>query len=211
MAAGKQVTRFLEERGVRSTFVRGLRVTTDETIDAVIKVLPGSVNTQLVAALAVAGARAVRLTGVDAGIAWADQLDPELGYVGRVLSSDRRLLDTLTEAGYVPVGACLARGANGQVNNVNGDSMAVAVASNWKVDRLVFLTDVQGVPGAAKQRIPVLTMASCKALSAKEAGGTFLSSTVDIEAAGFEAENMTFEKAVPSAELRDSESGDGTS
>src|SRR5437899_1599469 len=96
---GKQMTRFLEERGIQSTFVRGLRVSTDETIDAVTKVLAGSVNTQLVAALEVAGVRAVGLTGMDAGLAWADQLDPELGFVGRVVSSDSRLLDTLTGAG----------------------------------------------------------------------------------------------------------------
>ncbi len=82
------MTRFLEERGIQSTFVRGLRVTTDETIDAVLKVLAGTVNTQLVAALGVAGAKAVGLTGIDAGLATADQLDPQLGFVGRVVASD---------------------------------------------------------------------------------------------------------------------------
>lgn len=163
---GKQMTRFLEERGIQSTFVRGLRVTTEETIDAVTKVLAGSVNTQLVAALGVAGARAVGLTGMDAGLASAEQLDAELGYVGRVVSSDSRLLDTLTSAGYLPVVACVAGGAGGQVFNVNGDSMAVAVASNWVVDRLLFLTDVPGVLDGAKQRIPMLTVAGCAELIA---------------------------------------------
>jgi acetylglutamate kinase len=161
---GKQMTRFLEERGIQSTFVRGLRVTTPETIDAVTKVLAGSVNTELVAALGVAGARAVGLTGVDAGVAWADQLDPDLGFVGRVVSSDSRLLNTLTEAGYTPVIACVAGGEKGQVYNVNGDSMAVAVASNWIVDRVLFLTDVPGVLDANKQRISVLTVQGCKEL-----------------------------------------------
>ncbi len=161
---GKQMTRFLEERGIQSTFVRGLRVTTEDTIDAVLKVLAGSVNTQLVAALSAAGARAVGLTGIDAGLAEADQLDTELGFVGRVTRSDSRLLGTLTGAGYVPVVACVAGGADGQVYNVNGDSMAVAVASNWGVDRLVFLTDVAGVLDGNQQRIPVLTVADCQAL-----------------------------------------------
>ena len=81
---GKQMTRFLEERGIKSRFVGGLRVTTEETIDAVLKVLAGTVNTQLVAALGAAGAKAVGLTGIDAGLAMAEQLDPELGFVGRV-------------------------------------------------------------------------------------------------------------------------------
>jgi acetylglutamate kinase len=161
---GKQMTRFLEERGIKSNFVRGLRVSTEETIDAVTKVLAGSVNTQLVGSLSVAGAQAVGLSGVDAGLAWADRLNPELGFVGRVVSSDPRLLSVLTGAGYVPVVACVAGGENGQVFNVNGDSMAVAVASNWTVDRLLFLTDVPGVLDADKQRIPVLTIEGCKAL-----------------------------------------------
>jgi acetylglutamate kinase len=148
---GKQMTRFLEERGVKSTFVRGLRVTTDETIDAVLKVLAGSVNTQLAAALGTAGARAVGLTGIDSGIAIADQLDPELGFVGRVISSDP---------------ACIAGGENGEVFNVNGDSMAVAVASAWKADHLVFLTDVPGVMDASKSIVPMLTANDCRELIA---------------------------------------------
>ena len=158
---GRQMTRFLEERGVKSTFVRGLRVTNDETIDAVLKVLAGSVNTQLVAAIGSAGARAVGLTGIDAAVAIAEQLHPELGFVGRVVSADPRLLETLSIAGYVPVVACVAGGANGEVFNVNGDSMAVAVASGLKVDRLVFLTDVPGVLDAEKRLIAVLTVQGC--------------------------------------------------
>jgi acetylglutamate kinase len=161
---GKQMTRFLEERGIESNFVRGLRVSTEETIDAVLKVLAGSVNTQLSAALGAAGARTVGLTGIDSGVAIADQLDPELGFVGRVTSSDPALLNTLTTAGYMPVVACVAGGANGQVYNVNGDSMAVAVASAWKADRLVFLTDVPGVLDATKTILPQLTIEDCRKL-----------------------------------------------
>jgi acetylglutamate kinase len=161
---GKQMTRFLEERGIQSRFVGGLRVTTDETIDAVLKVLAGTVNTQLVAALCSAGAGAVGLTGVDAGLAAAEQLNPELGFVGRVVASDPSVLDALSGAGLLPVVACVAGGANGQVFNVNGDSMAVAIASSWGVDRLVFLTDVSGVLDAGKAIIPVLTIEGCRKL-----------------------------------------------
>jgi acetylglutamate kinase len=163
---GKQMTRFLEERGIKSSFVRGLRVTTEETIDAVLKVLAGSVNTQLAASLALAGLRPVGLTGIDSGIATAEELDPELGFVGNVVSSDPALLETLTGAGYLPVVACVAGGKRGEVFNVNGDSMAVAVASGWAVDRLVFLTDVPGVLDAAKNILPSLTSAECEGLIA---------------------------------------------
>lgn len=163
---GMQMTRFLEERGIQSRFVRGLRVTTEDTLDAVLKVLAGTVNTQLVGALVVAGARAVGLTGIDAGLAMAEPLDEDLGFVGRVTGSDSKLLDTLADAGYLPVVACIAAGAAGQVFNVNGDSMAVAVASNWKVDRLLFLTDVPGVLDARKQTMPLLTLECCRDLIA---------------------------------------------
>jgi acetylglutamate kinase len=161
---GKQMTRFLEERGIRSQFVNGLRVTGEETIDAVLKVLAGSVNTQLVASLGDAGVRAVGLTGIDAGLAVAEQLDPALGFVGRVVRSDPGVLETLSGGGYVPVVACVAGGNGGAVYNVNGDSMAVAVASAWKVHRLVFLTDVAGVMDASKSIVPVLTVAGCREL-----------------------------------------------
>ena len=156
---GKQMTRFLEERGIQSRFVRGLRVTTEETIDAVLKVLAGTVNTQLVAVL---GPRAVGLTGIDAALATAQQLDPELGFVGRVIDSNPAILDVLTAAGFLPVVACVAGGDS--VYNVNGDSMAVAVASKWKVDRLLFLTDVAGVMDAQKRIVPELTVADCARL-----------------------------------------------
>lgn len=158
------MTAFLAEHGIESRFVRGLRVTTEETIDAVLKVFAGTVNTELVAALGSHSAHAVGLTGVDAGLAVAEQLDPELGLVGRVVHSDSRLLDTLTAAGYLPVVACVAGGRDGQIFNVNGDSMAVACASSWKANRLVFLTDVDGVLDAKKSVMPVLTAADCRDL-----------------------------------------------
>src|SRR5579871_4137584 len=77
---GKQMTRFLDERGMPSRFVNGLRVTTPEVLDAVIKVVAGSVNQELVASFAAAGVAAVGLSGLDAGLAEAEQLSPELGF-----------------------------------------------------------------------------------------------------------------------------------
>jgi acetylglutamate kinase len=161
---GKQMTRFLEERGIQSSFVRGLRVTTGEVIDAVLKVFAGSVNAQVVSALQLAGADAVGLTGIDTGLATAEQLDPELGLVGKVVLSDTRVLDVLTGASFIPVIACVAGGANGEVFNVNADSMAVAIASNWKAERLVFLTDVAGVLDAHKAVISEMAIPDCRAL-----------------------------------------------
>src|SRR4029078_3401732 len=85
---GKQMTRFLAERGVESRFVNGLRVTTPEVLDAVLKVFAGSVNSELVAAFRAAGARPVGLSGLDAGLVDAELLNPDLGAVGKPVRSD---------------------------------------------------------------------------------------------------------------------------
>jgi acetylglutamate kinase len=145
---GKQMTRFLAERGVESRFVNGLRVTTAEVIDAVVKVFAGSVNAQLVTALRAAGARPVGLSGLSAGLVDAVQLDPELGQVGKPVASDGRLLDLLARERYLPVIACVAGDRNGAIFNVNGDQMAVACAQGFAADQLIFLTDVEGVRDA---------------------------------------------------------------
>jgi acetylglutamate kinase len=161
---GKQMTRFLEERGVSSRFVNGLRVTTPETLDAVLKVLAGSVNQELVAALIAAGARAVGLTGIDGLLVEAEQMDPALGMVGRVARANPELLDLLVGGGFLPVVACVAGSHDGAMYNVNADQMASACGAGWKAQRLIFLTDIEGVLDASKQVQPVLTAGDCERL-----------------------------------------------
>jgi len=145
---GKQMTRFLAERGVESKFVNGLRVTSPDVVDAVLKVFAGSVNHELVAAFVKAGARAVGLTGIDAGLTETVQLNPELGAVGKLTGADAGILNLLTTHGYLPVVACVGGNKNGEVFNVNADQMAVACAAAFAADQLIFLTDVPGVKGA---------------------------------------------------------------
>jgi acetylglutamate kinase len=159
---GKQMTRFLAERGVESHFINGLRVTDPNVIDAVVKVFKGSVNTDLVTAFRAAGNRPVGISGIDAGLVDAVILDPQLGQVGKPVASDARLLDVLTTAGYLPVVACIAGDADGHVFNVNGDQMAVACATSFRADELFFLTDVDGVKGPDGSVAPILTAAQCR-------------------------------------------------
>ncbi|MBV8818959.1 MAG: acetylglutamate kinase, partial [Acidobacteriaceae bacterium] len=142
---GKQMTRFLAERGIESRFVNGLRVTSDETLDAVLKVFAGTVNHELVGAFIAHGVRAVGLTGMDAGLAEAEQLAPELGHVGKPVRSDAALLHLLTGHQYLPVVACVAGDRQGHYYNVNADQMAVACAASFGAKQLLFLTDVEGV------------------------------------------------------------------
>ncbi len=163
---GKQMTRYLAERGIESRFVNGLRVTTPETVDAVLKVFAGSVNHELVAALNRAGAPAVGLSGIDSFLVEAEQMDPALGAVGRVTRSNPELLQLLAGNGYVPVVACVAGDRDGHIFNVNADQMAVACAAAFGAAQLIFLTDVEGVLDGTKQVRPVLTAAESEALIA---------------------------------------------
>jgi acetylglutamate kinase len=163
---GKQMTRFLAERGVESQFVNGLRVTTPDVVDAVLKVFAGTVNHELVAALVAAGSRAVGLTGIDAALMEAEPWDPALGAVGKPVRSNPELLDLLTNAGFLPVVACVAGDRHGHIFNVNADQMAAACAAGFRADRLLFLTDVAGVMDASKQILPVLNLAASRELIA---------------------------------------------
>jgi acetylglutamate kinase len=144
---GKQMTRYLEDRGIETHFVNGLRVTTPEVLDAVVKVLAGSVNQELVSAFIACGAPAVGLSGMDALLTEARQMSEELGWVGKPVRSDARLLNALLGAGYLPVIACVAGNRQGQFFNVNADQMAVSVAGALQAEKLLFLTDVDGVRG----------------------------------------------------------------
>lgn len=155
---GKQVTRYLQERGVESRFVGGLRVSDSAVIDAVTSVIAGSVNKQLVASLVATGSQAVGLSGVDGPLTLAQQLRPELGFVGRPVETSGRLLDLLIGGGYLPVVACIAGDQNGVIFNVNADQMAVSCAAGWKAERLIFLTDVPGVQDGKGDILPGLSV-----------------------------------------------------
>lgn len=161
---GKQMTRYLAERGVESKFVNGLRVTTPEVVEGLLKVFTGSVNHTLVSSLIAAGARAVGLSGIDALLAEAEQMDPALGAVGRIVRSNGEILETLTAAGFLPVVACVAGDRQGNIYNVNADQMAAACAHGFRASKLIFLTDVEGVLDAGKRLLPRLTKAGCASL-----------------------------------------------
>jgi len=161
---GKQMTRFLEERGIQSRFVNGLRVTTADVLDAVIKVVAGSVNQELVAAFAAAGALAVGLSGVDAGLAEAEPVSAELGFVGKPVRSNPKVLEVLTANRLLPVVACVAGDRAGNIYNVNADQMAVACARAFEVDKLLFLTDVDGVRAASGAILERLSAGECREL-----------------------------------------------
>jgi acetylglutamate kinase len=161
---GKQMTGYLADRGVESRFVNGLRVTTPEVLDAVLKVLAGSVNQELVAAFVACGAPAVGLSGMDALLTEARPISDDLGFVGKPVRSDPRLLHALIEFKYLPVVACVAGDRQGHFFNVNADQMAVSVAAALEVDKLLFLTDVDGVRGQDNRVRSTLSLDECRFL-----------------------------------------------
>lgn len=170
---GAILSEWLRVHGVESRFVRGLRVTDREAIDVAVAVFAGVVNTELVARLGSLGARALGLSGVDGAIIRAERFDPELGYVGRVREVDRAQVETLLDAGYLPVIASLAVEVQGELLlaqplNVNADTVAGDVAAALEAGRLVFLTDVPGVLDARGQVIARLSRSD--ALGLIEAG-----------------------------------------
>lgn len=142
---GPMINEMLEKQGVVSEFVGGKRVTDAETMKVVEMVLSGSVNKRIVGALNKQGGKAVGLSGKDANLVICEQADPELGFVGEPVTINPDVLRTFMESDLIPVIAPIGAGKDGQTYNINGDTMAGAIAAAMNADRLLLLTDVSGV------------------------------------------------------------------
>jgi acetylglutamate kinase len=143
---GPAINAQLAKQKIESTTVNGLRVTTNEMINVVKQTLIGEVNPKLVAQLNAAGIPAVGLNGFDHQLLQGDYLDQTTyGHVGEVTSVNTDLIDTLLQAGYVPVIACIGSTVNGQPLNVNGDTVACSVAKAISAASLLLVTDVAGI------------------------------------------------------------------
>lgn len=174
---GNQIRELVRRLGLSESYHEGLRVTDPETAEVVLQVLCGTVNKQLVAALVAAGIHAAGLCGADGASFGAEPIvasGVDLGYVGRVVGVDRRLVDALQAGGFVPVIATTAalakgaRGADAHFYNINADMAAGPLGAALRCDAILFLTDVPAVLDAHKQRIPALGVAECARL--REAG-----------------------------------------
>jgi acetylglutamate kinase len=161
---GAQVTEFMRAAQIEPEFIEGRRVTSEHVLDAAIKVMCGNVNHQFLAAFAAAGVKACGISGVDGSCVFAERADVKLGLVGRVSRVNTALFDTLNAGGFVPVMACLAVGAGGQILNVNADEVAVACAGAWLADRIIFLSDIDGVKGASGEILRQLTPSEAESL-----------------------------------------------
>ena len=155
---GPQINRVLEQMGISSTFVKGMRLTDEPTMDVVEMVLGGKVNKSIVAQINHQGGRAVGLSGKDGGLIQAKKLTimshedenkpPEIidpGLVGDVTAINPEIIHTLTSKGFIPIIAPVGAGPSGETFNINADLVAGKVAAALSAGRLIFITDVDGL------------------------------------------------------------------
>lgn len=142
---GPQISAMMERLGKKPEFRNGLRVTDAETVEIASMVLLGTVNPQLVSAINVHGASAVGVSGQDAGLLRVTQRDPGLGFVGDIDSVDPTVLKSAIADNAVPVVATIGNDASGQAYNVNADTAAAAIAVALGAEKLIYLTDIEGL------------------------------------------------------------------
>ncbi|MGI6104936.1 MAG: acetylglutamate kinase [Raoultibacter sp.] len=142
---GNDISEVMDLYNIPVEFKNGLRVTTDEGMEVVRMVLMGKVNQELVESMNSHGNLAVGVSGIDAGTIIAEQMDPDLGRVGKVTQINTLYLEDLIMDDYIPVVASLAMGEDGGYYNVNADSVAGAIAAAIGAHKVIFLTDVEGL------------------------------------------------------------------
>ena len=160
---GPQIERTLERLGITSSFVKGLRVTDDATMEVVEMVLGGSVNREIVELIQRGGGQAIGLTGNDGRMLLVRRRE-ELGRVGEVVAVDPAPIKAASEAGFIPVIAPIGVDAHGVTHNVNADEAAGAIARSLQAEKFILLTDVEGVRDASGRLIGQLSEVEAKKL-----------------------------------------------
>jgi acetylglutamate kinase len=156
---GKQLSELAKQLGVEQTIIEGRRVTDDATLDMAKMIFAGKINTDILAALRNRGIDAVGLSGVDGNIVHAERRPPkeilnretgvrdkvDFGHVGDVVQINARLLTVLLDHGYLPVISSLGADAEGMVFNINADTIAAEIAVQLRAEKLILLSDVDGI------------------------------------------------------------------
>ena len=142
---GPEINQLMDRLGKKPEFVNGLRVTDRETVDIVQMVLAGKVNKDLVNLLCRSGVDAMGISGIDSSLIQAERKSEDLGYVGKVTGVNIRPVMDLMNNGYIPVISTVARGEDGTVYNINGDTAAAFIAGALGAERLILMTDISGI------------------------------------------------------------------
>ena len=176
---GPQIGAMLKRLNINSTFIDGLRVTDEAAVEVVEMVLSGSINKHLVTAINAAGGRAIGLSGKDGNLVVARKLamtrmDPatgrreavDMGFVGEPDKINPEVLHAIMKSETIPVIAPIGVGPKGETYNINADTVSGAVACALSAERLILLTDVEGVLDQDKKVIPRLTVSEARGLIA---------------------------------------------
>ncbi|MBQ3425521.1 MAG: acetylglutamate kinase [Clostridia bacterium] len=149
---GPDISAALHEKGVKSTFINGLRVTDEVTVHVAQQVLIGKTNAEIVSLLNKQGGRAIGISGIDGSFIECEkqmtEVDGEpvdIGYVGKIKSINRGILDLLSNDQWIPVIAPIGTDAEGNSYNINADTVAAEVAMAVEAEKLILLTDVEGI------------------------------------------------------------------
>jgi acetylglutamate kinase len=169
---GPQISDLMQRLGKETEFRNGLRVTDSETVDIVRMVLIGQVNPQIVAAINVHGPVAVGVSGEDASLIRATARDESLGFVGDVESINPTILQGLIANEFIPVVATIGTDATGQAYNINADTVAGAIAEALGAEKLVYLTDIEGLRRSVGDAASLIRQTTPEELSALMADGT---------------------------------------
>jgi acetylglutamate kinase len=164
---GKTASSWLSKLNIPTRFVNGLRITDKNSLEVVTAVFAGLVNKELVTAIYNAGGSAVGICGSDGKLLWSNMKRHELGFVGEISQVNTKIIKVLLESGYIPVVAPLSLGLDHKQTtllNVNGDSVAGAIAHALSAERLIFLTDVDGIFGSTGATISKLTSTDAREL-----------------------------------------------
>jgi acetylglutamate kinase len=142
---GPQIDTLIGQMGLSSEFVDGLRVTDSQTLEIVKMVLLGQVNPGIVSQINRLGARGIGINGADAQLLRCTPFSERHGFVGTVREVNSEALRRLVDEGFIPVVASIATDENGQMFNVNADHVASALAASLRAEKLVYLTDIEGL------------------------------------------------------------------
>ena len=146
---GKEISKWMKKVGKDTVFIDGLRVTDSETMEITEMVLSGKINNELVSLLNKQGGKAVGISGKDANLFIAKQIrskeNKDLGFVGDIENVDISLINMLSDNGYIPVISSVGRNIEGDTLNMNADHVAEQIAVALDAEKLIYLTDVQGV------------------------------------------------------------------
>jgi acetylglutamate kinase len=161
---GPQIGEMMARLGKETEFRNGLRVTDADTLDIARMVLVGKVNRDIVSAINVHGPLAVGLSGEDANLITAAPRHADLGFVGNVSLVDPIMLERLVAEGLIPVVATIGADASGQAYNINADTVAGALAEALQAEKLIFLTDIEGLRVVADDPTTVIHQASLEVI-----------------------------------------------